>query len=151
MDIINVGICEQAAIVRDLRDQDLHRGGEEVWTRSGFCCEYCGIRFLEDMIAWESAHDHHILPQSKYPRLIEDSNNHSMACIICHRLIHEVGGWDPAEGEGDEHRYLEKDTITDDERSQLLKKCCEQIKPLRVKKEKYFESVKQIARRHGLI
>jgi hypothetical protein len=116
-----------------------------IWCRAGARCEYCGADLLESHHAYRGANSDHILPQRRYPLLINKLNNYAMACASCHKLKEQVTRFDPGEGNS---RWQEVDDLTDDERTTLIDAVKARIAPLHKLQNDEIDRAREFLRRH---
>ncbi|TGN18457.1 HNH endonuclease [Leptospira idonii] len=70
-------------------------------------CSYCGIDLLLNRLLYATMQLDHIFPRSKYPDLIDDSNNLALSCAYCN---HSKRDFDPAELKGEPSMLSQNDS-----------------------------------------
>src|SRR6185312_2545394 len=127
-------------LAEKLRDSGSFKGGgEKIWPhfprlngkgKWNFLCAYCEMDLLKDIPTWQSSHDDHILPQSKYKSLVNEPTNHAPSCCFCNNL---KGRFDAAK---DEPRFRDSKFLTSEERTRFIDAAKEHIEKKRKEKEK---------------
>ncbi|MGD0383761.1 MAG: HNH endonuclease [Thermoguttaceae bacterium] len=116
---------QMANAIEELLHEGLFdRGGVEIWVRGNFRCEYCKTDLLNSVSEFDTGVGDHILPQSKYPNLINDINNYANACHSCNKLKRN---WDPVD---QDQSYKTLERLSDQQRLDLIEKCKESKKKM---------------------
>ncbi len=116
----------------------------EIWVRPGFLCDYCGCDLAENAAIHRGVEGDHILPQYRYPKLVNSSSNYANACASCHKL---KGKFAPGK---DEPRYLEIDELSEDDRHSLIGKVNAELGPMRETQEVDLANLRRVIDEYGL-
>jgi hypothetical protein len=110
------------------------------WLEFDCRCAYCDRDLLKDRgIAYFFSHSDHVLPQSKYPQLINTPTNRVLSCRSCNTI---KGDWNPNSA----NKIVIEPTrshLTPEERSMLIVATREWLKPMSERNEKQFEIEKK--------
>lgn len=132
-------------LAKDLIDSGIFSLGVEIWSRSGFRCEYCGAPLLVSPQTYRYAQSDHILPASKYPLLQNDLNNYAHTCGLCNQIKRD---WDPAENE--RPQYAELTSLTPEQRSLLIERTREHLRGMINEVAGEISRIREILQQHGL-
>ena len=94
-----------------------------VYAKSGFRCTYCMTCILKSRDSWKGAAEDHILPQSLYPKLVDEISNLALACKACNDL---KADWDPSPPHQRE-MFSNADYLDDKQRKKLIESVKEHL------------------------
>jgi HNH endonuclease len=114
-----------------------------VWLRDQCKCVYCGKYALESYdMAYHGASVDHLLPRSDYRELENTEWNQVLACRACNCIKRD---WDPNKNDDGTLVYVSgRETISDEQRSGLIRRAREYIQKTRAIRQKHFESERDL-------
>ena len=146
MEIENIiSELSKAGLTGKYGEQGDHRW-VKVWVRDRYCCVYCGVSLLDDIIRMSSAQIDHLLPKWKYKSYENFEINMVLACYCCNQI---KGKFDPLEKLSDEERRLISPKTFEKFRDKLLDACRDYLRPILKKKERILYNSKDVLKKHG--
>ncbi len=107
----------------------------KVWSMSDFRCVYCNLDLLETLDNNQLGVLDHLLPQSRYPQLVNSESNLVLSCWVCNRIKRH---WD-ANTRVATHVYCDGNVLEPDQRAELIKRAHQYVKSMREKKEQALQ------------
>jgi len=119
----------------------------DICLRAKFKCEYCDHDILELFEDFRFSANDHLLPQSKYEKLIPAESNHVLACHACNML---KSRWDPNVNPDKSLLVaLGATSLTFEERSELINRTTKYLLGVRREKKTEFEQYRRLLRQLG--
>ena len=92
----------------------------KIWVRDRYCCVYCGVSLLDDIIRMSSAQIDHLLPKYEYKDYENLDINMLLACYCYDQIKRE---FDPLDKLSEEERSLVSPWMLEKFREKLLDAC----------------------------